>query len=157
MISETLSLSVGAASLAVAFHIAIIPHEIDFIVWKLLAGYSASLGAVFYYLFRQTSSVSAAFLATLLVASVFNASLVLSILIHRVFLHRTKGFNGPFLARVSKFYDVYLSSKNLQHHKEIEKVLGSARIREPMLIHPTTAPQPVWRLCPRWPAGDLHH
>lgn len=126
MVSEKLLLLAGA--LGVGFHVSVIPYEIDFIVWKLLAGYVSVLALVLYALVRDSGLILQSVINTYLLSLVFTATLATSILIHRIFLHRTRRFKGPFLAKVSKFYAVYLASLNLQHYKEIEKVQFAWRV-----------------------------
>jgi hypothetical protein len=116
---DTVWLYVGAAALAVCFHLSIIPHEIDFQVKRLFVLYVASIGGLYYLLVRQ--NIPNIETTTVRTVTTFNAALFTSILIHRVFLHRAGRFPGPFMARVSKFYSVFLSAK-LQYHKEVEQL-----------------------------------
>ncbi|KAL0261367.1 hypothetical protein SLS55_002797 [Diplodia seriata] len=51
----------------------------------------------------------------------FLLSLTVSTLVYRVFFHRLRKFPGPFAAKLSKFYSLYLS-RNLQYHFEAEKL-----------------------------------
>ncbi|KAA8901371.1 cytochrome P450 67 [Sphaerosporella brunnea] len=121
MNTEPVVLSVSAAAaLAICFHISIIPHEIDFKIKRLLGLYVASIAGLYYLLHRET--VTNPGTVTVLSATVFNAALTASILIHRMFLHRAGKFPGPFMARVSKFYSVFLSVKKMQYHKEVEQL-----------------------------------
>jgi hypothetical protein len=120
MSSDVVALSIGAAVLAVGFHISIIPQEIDFQLKRLFVLYVSVISCLFYLLHRLNTPNAA--LKTVFAASIFNVSLALSIFVHRAFLHRTRSFPGPFWAKVSKFYAVYLTLKKLQHHKEVEKL-----------------------------------
>ncbi|KAL4968677.1 cytochrome P450 [Aspergillus stella-maris] len=56
------------------------------------------------------------------IASAFNAGLTSSIAIYRLIFHRLRHFNGPWLCKLSRFYDVYLAGKNVQYHVEIAKM-----------------------------------
>jgi hypothetical protein len=116
---DTVWLSVGAAALAVCFHISIIPYEIDYQLKPLFGLYLASIGGLYYALIHQ--NLPNAGITTLVAAASFNASLIISILTYRVFLHRTRRFPGPFMARVSKFYSVFLA-RTLHYNKEVEKL-----------------------------------
>lgn len=129
MNTDIVALSLAAAALAVGFHLAIIPYEIDFQIKRLFGLYLATVGSLFYLLHRQKQQqgeseggVSSAALTTALAATVFNVSLALSVFVHRVFLHRAGKFPGPFWAKVSRFYAVYLAFKNLQHYREVERL-----------------------------------
>jgi len=50
------------------------------------------------------------------------ATLFTSIFIYRAFFHRLKKYPGPFIARVTKFYDVALAVPKLRYYLEIEKL-----------------------------------
>lgn len=134
MNTDIVSLPLAAAALAVGFHLAIIPYEIDFQIKRLFGLYLAAVGSLFYLLYRQKQhrgesegeseggGLSSAAATTAWAATVFNTSLALSIFVHRVFLHRTGKFPGPFWAKVSRFYAVHLTFGKLQYYKEIERL-----------------------------------
>jgi hypothetical protein len=118
--TTTALLGSGAIAAALAFHQAILPYEIDFRLKSLTLCYLSSFLSLFYLLIRLSAPSpllhsSATFL-------IFNFTLFLSILTHRLFFHRTHSFPGPFLAKVTKWYSVYLSVKNYQYYKEVERL-----------------------------------
>lgn len=49
-------------------------------------------------------------------------ALFTSIIVYRVFFHRLRHFPGPFWARVSKVYGIYLA-RNWKMHEEHDKIL----------------------------------
>lgn len=118
--TTTFLLGFGAIFSGLAFHQAILPHEIDFRLKSLSLGYLASFLSLFYLLIRL--SIPSPLLLTSLTFLLVNFTLTLSILTHRLFFHRLHNFPGPFLAKVTKWYSVYLSVKNYQHYKEVEKL-----------------------------------
>lgn len=54
--------------------------------------------------------------------SAFNVGLFFSIAVYRAFFHPLHRFPGPFLSKVSRFYDAYLAGRDLQYHVELERL-----------------------------------
>ncbi|KAL1986813.1 hypothetical protein VTN96DRAFT_5466 [Rasamsonia emersonii] len=105
------------------FHLSIRNVEIDFRIWSLLGLY-ATLWVVLTGLYvnvcdlRLLQAVRNASLCGLF----FNIGLTASITIYRLFSHRTRHFQGPFGAKLSRFYAIWLSSKSTQYHFELRKL-----------------------------------
>lgn len=55
-------------------------------------------------------------------ATAFNLGLFLSIGIYRASFHPLRQFPGPFLSKITRFYDAYLAGRNIQYHVEIGKL-----------------------------------
>jgi hypothetical protein len=112
------------ALLGVAFHISIIPFEIDCQTGSLLILYAfswAGLAAIFSkgYGLDWTSALGAAWQAGFWFAAGLSASMV----IYRLFFHRLRYFPGPWGAKLSRFYTVGLTKRsNLRYHLELEKL-----------------------------------
>jgi hypothetical protein len=66
-------------------------------------------------------SIVVAFARTYLLASSFSTALLASIAAYRLFFHRCRHFPGPFGAKITRFYAAYLSAKDVQYYKELEK------------------------------------
>lgn len=58
----------------------------------------------------------------LLLASSFNAGLILSIGVYRLFFHRLRCFPGPFAAKLSRFYAMSKAAEKVQYHLEVAKM-----------------------------------
>jgi hypothetical protein len=111
------------ATLGVAFHLCIRTVEIDCRLWRLFGLYMlawVSLAGIY------NTSYGSGWLDAIATACVaglcFNAGLVTSITIYRLFLHRLRHFPGPWGAKLSRFYAVKLASKNLQYHLELQQM-----------------------------------
>ncbi|KAH7036039.1 cytochrome P450 [Microdochium trichocladiopsis] len=115
---------VAAAFLAVGFHTAIQSVEFELYMFPFLAVSSSSwpLLSGLYLTFGDNSTLGAWGKAALVAAS-FHGSLLTSIATYRLFFHRCRKFPGPVGARLSRFYATYLSTKSVQYHKELEKMM----------------------------------
>ncbi|KAL1968539.1 hypothetical protein VTN77DRAFT_1749 [Rasamsonia byssochlamydoides] len=105
------------------FHLSIRDVEIDFRIWSLLGLY-VTLWIVLTGLYvnvcdlRLLQAIGNASLCGLF----FNIGLTVSIAIYRLFFHRTRHFPGPFGSKLSRFYAIWLSSKSIQYHFELQKL-----------------------------------
>ncbi|KAI5815059.1 cytochrome P450 67 [Pyronema omphalodes] len=121
IISNTTALLASSAiASGLAFHQAILPYEIDFQLKSLFLCYVFSFLSLLYLLIRL--SIPSPFLHCVITCIIFSITLFLSILIHRAFFHRTRSFPGPVLAKITKWYAVYLSMKNYQYYKELDQL-----------------------------------
>ncbi|KAH8647268.1 cytochrome P450 [Xylariales sp. PMI_506] len=113
----------GSAFMAVCFHMAIQSVEFELYMFQFLAACTVSwpllVGGFMQY--GQYTLIAAVAKSVLVIAS-FHSSLLLSIASYRLAFHRCRNFPGPIGARVSRLYTTYLSSKNVQYHKELEKM-----------------------------------
>jgi hypothetical protein len=92
-----------------------IPHFIgaSLVSFVALASYHVSVASL---------PLSASLSQTALEATCFTAGILTSMTIYRAFFHRIRHFPGPFLAGVTRFYALYLSSKKVQYHVELDKL-----------------------------------
>lgn len=110
--------------LGIAFHVSIIPIEIDCQTGSLLITYAVSwagLVVVFWkgYGLDWASALGAAWQAGFWFAAGLSASMI----IYRLFFHRLRNFPGPWGAKVSRFYTFGLIKRsNLKYHLELEKL-----------------------------------
>lgn len=122
MAATSTSTWVTSALLGVAFHAFTQMWELDLLVPQTLGGLSAAALAAFYVDVQVFHSAVADAATNLAIAAFgFVLSLTASTFIYRVFFHRLRKFPGPFAAKTTKLYSIYLS-RNLQYHFEIEKL-----------------------------------
>ena len=118
------NLWLASAVAALAFHAFVQYIDIlDLLVWHMLAIFAAVGVAIFYadvHLYHSAPAAAAKDLATS--ATSFALSLAISMLVYRAFFHRLRRFPGPFAARLTRFWSVYKSSKDLQYHLVLEEL-----------------------------------
>lgn len=126
MLSEIAQASLGRTAaistiLGIGFHAAIQSVEFEVYMFYFLGLTTASwpLLAAFYLQLGQCS-IFQALARTALVQVAFHGALLLSIVTYRVAFHRLRRFPGPFGAAVSRWYTLYLASKNVQYHLEVQ-------------------------------------
>ncbi|KAH7117023.1 cytochrome P450 67 [Dendryphion nanum] len=109
--------------LGVIFHwsISSINFEFEFIMFHFLGLMTLNFFLAVSTFAVSGNSVSIATGKASFVAICFSTGLGASIVFYRVFLHRCGKFNGPFQARITKFYAMYRSGKNVQFRKELTK------------------------------------
>jgi hypothetical protein len=89
----------------------------------LLWSYVIAISSVGYaYLTWANFSILQTLIRLAVVATSFNASLILSIAVYRLFFHRIRRFPGPFLSKVSRFSDVALAAKEVKYYREVGKM-----------------------------------
>lgn len=108
----------------VGSHHLIRPFEIDSYVLSMGSAYLATLVATSLGYFQALLGLDAwtAATHTLTLSCAFNAGLVLSILVYRVFFHRLHRFPGPFAAKVSRAYAARASANKLQMHLATQRL-----------------------------------
>lgn len=115
-------LVLSAAGFGILSHLSIFRTlPVEEYLLKLLGLYLATffvIGTV-YKLSTDFSSL-AILLRLSLISSAFNIGLASSIAVYRLFFHRLHRFPGPWLSKLSRFYDTYLAGKNVQYNVEIE-------------------------------------
>ena len=107
------------AFLGVAFHLSILPLEIDYQILRLLC---LSIALWVILVWTNCQYYDASLLSAIKMVSgmsiCFNTGLTISMVIYRVFLHRLRSFPGPFAARVSKLYAFTLQWKSWQYFSD---------------------------------------
>ena len=118
------NLVLSAATLGVLSHISLFRTlPVEEYLYSLVCLYAATvLVIVLAYLYTREFSFVHIVFHVGCIASAFNAGLASSITVYRLFFHRLRRFDGPWLSKLSRFYDAYLAGKNVQYHVEIAKM-----------------------------------
>ncbi|KAF2851298.1 cytochrome P450 [Plenodomus tracheiphilus IPT5] len=115
-----------AAGLALATHAILHQGEWDNEFHLVLRAWTLALGglATAEYIYDpHVSSIGTAIRITSVTAAVYMSVFITSILIHRAFFHRLRHIPGPFLARCTKFYSVFVGVlPKYQYFKWTEKL-----------------------------------
>ncbi|KAH8806769.1 cytochrome P450 [Flagelloscypha sp. PMI_526] len=107
----------------VAFHLATIRYELDFWVLRLaLAQVAAFCGYVAFQVIDTRVSAYVAARHALVLGTSFQLGLWTSVTLYRLFFHRLHSFPGPRLAKLSRFYVTWTSSRKVQQHLETDKL-----------------------------------
>ncbi|KAL1980004.1 hypothetical protein VTN96DRAFT_4826 [Rasamsonia emersonii] len=114
----------SAALLGIVLHWSIFRNiEVETYLYEFLALYLAAvLGLGYSYASWTDFSIIQSATRVLLLASSFNAGLVLSIGVYRLFFHRLRRFPGPFAAKLSRFYAMAKAAEKVQYHVEVAKM-----------------------------------
>jgi hypothetical protein len=97
--------------------------EFELYMFHFMALFAASLLGLTYALAEfEENSILVAFTRTSLFACTFGIALLASVAVYRLFFHRCRNFPGPLSAKITRFYATYLSARELQYYKELEKV-----------------------------------
>jgi hypothetical protein len=112
-----------AAALGVLSHLVTLDVVWDFKIWLLLKSYAAGLGALLLaFVITLGYSPLSAMAMTIYVAASFNVGVISSMVIYRLFFHRLRKFPGPFWAKISRFYSVYISKKRMQYFLDLQEL-----------------------------------
>lgn len=122
--TDILSLVLSAATFGVLSHVSLFCSlPVDEYLYGLLSLYAATVVAITVaYLSVTEFSLLQVFSRVGCITSAFNTGLASSIAIYRLFFHRLHHFPGPWLSKLSRFYDAYLAGKNVQYNIEIAKI-----------------------------------
>lgn len=97
--------------------------ELELYLPHFFAASTCAITGLYYaHLLLRGLSVTGTVLRTTAEGASFAIGLFTSMVIYRLFFHRIRNFPGPFWARVSRFYALYLSAKNVQYHVELNKL-----------------------------------
>ncbi|KAF1962854.1 cytochrome P450 67 [Byssothecium circinans] len=108
-----------SAILGIAFHISIVGLEFERYMFQFLfTTLFTYLSLVFAFLSANQTLGLALVQASLVLVS-FNVSVLFSITVYRLFLHRCSVIPGPLLAKLTRFYATYLNAKGYRYHKEL--------------------------------------
>jgi hypothetical protein len=112
-----------AATMGVLSHLATLHVVWDFKIWLLLKSYATGLAALLLaFVFTLGNGPLSAIAMTISVAISFNIGVLSSMLIYRLFFHRLRKFPGPFWAKISRFYAVYISKKRMQYFLDLQEL-----------------------------------
>ncbi|KAK8134836.1 hypothetical protein PG984_006848 [Apiospora sp. TS-2023a] len=112
---------ITAAVVGLLAHIPIYSFEFERIALQFMIGCVAcffGLGGLYVYT-GQCSSPFVALARSFLVQAVFHMCLLASIAVYRLGFHRCHHIPGPVCAKLSRFYAMYLTSKNIQFQNEL--------------------------------------
>lgn len=103
-------------------HLATLNVVWDFKIWLLLKSYTTGLGALLLaFVFTLGYGPLSAIAMTIYVAISFNIGVLSSMIIYRLFLHRLRKFPGPFWAKITRFYAVYISKRRMQYFLDLQE------------------------------------
>ncbi|KAH8810085.1 cytochrome P450 [Flagelloscypha sp. PMI_526] len=106
-------------ALGIVFHLTTLRYELDFWVLRLIVvqiiGFSCF---VLYQVFGTQMLASVAIRQAFDIGISFHIGLWASVILHRLFFHRLRGFSGPLLAKLSRLYVTWTSSREAQQHLE---------------------------------------
>jgi hypothetical protein len=112
-----------AAAMGVLSHLATLGVLWDFKIWLLLKSYVTGLGALLLaFMITLGYGPLSAIAMTIYAAISFNTGVISSMLIYRLFFHRLRKFPGPFWAKITRFYAVYISAKRMQYFLDLRKL-----------------------------------
>ncbi|KAF2272859.1 cytochrome P450 67 [Westerdykella ornata] len=125
MRGDILHTAFASAICGVLFHLLVLalPFEFELVMFHFMATYVvASVG----YTFTLMQVYGMTFLGALgrvaLSSVIFNAATLSSIAIYRLFFHRCRNIPGPVLARLTRFYAMYQTAKEMTYFKELDKM-----------------------------------
>lgn len=111
------------ALLGLLLHQAIRSVEFELYMFHFMTLCAASFpGLIYAFVHVGGHGILTAFIRTFLFAFSFVTALSISIVVYRISFHRCRNFPGPFGAKVTRFYATYLSAKDVQYYKELEKI-----------------------------------
>ena len=108
--------------LGVTCHISTLHLEPDYILPQLFSLYALVFAVLTYVLSLPTGSLLDGLRKSGVAAVGFNTALTASILVHRLLLHRLRGFKGPIPAKVTKLYHLKRIWKKCQGHLEMQRL-----------------------------------
>lgn len=136
----------GVSALAgvLSHHIVFRPYEIDGAAWDFVLTYiGLFISLCIAYAQITGFGFFASLCRTLLVATTYNVSLTVSILVYRAFFHRLRPFPGPFTARLSRFYAFYKATKTVRGCENIQKL--HEEYGDFVRVGTKSAPSAQWR------------
>jgi hypothetical protein len=108
--------------IGVICHISTLNLELDFEVWLLLKCYFGTLlGNLLVLVTINDYELLSALARTIFCAASFNTGVLSSMVIYRLFFHRCRWFPGPFWAKITRFYLIYLSAKREKYFLDLQE------------------------------------
>lgn len=114
---------IGSALLGVLFHASIQNVEFEKFMFHFLAALPM-MAVVMSTVFSAFGHLTwaQAIVKSVIIETIFNLSCLFSMGIYRLLFHRCGRFPGPVGAKLSRFWTAYISSKDVQYYKELEKM-----------------------------------
>jgi hypothetical protein len=111
-----------ATAMGVLSHVATLDVVWDFKIWLLLKSYATGLCALLLaFVITLGYGPLSAIAVTIFVSFSFNIGVLSSMVIYRLFFHRLRKFPGPFWAKITRFYPVYVSKKSMQYFLDLQE------------------------------------
>lgn len=111
-----------SATLGMLFHVTILRIvEVEGFVYRLITLGLITVASFCVAHVHVGLSPAAAIVRVALLFSSFSGALFLSIIIYRVLFHRLRRFPGPFPAKITRFYNAYKASRNLQYFNQVRE------------------------------------
>ncbi|EED16249.1 benzoate 4-monooxygenase cytochrome P450, putative [Talaromyces stipitatus ATCC 10500] len=101
------------------FRVIAVENHLAPLLWFYVVAIS---GVGYAYLTLANFSILQTLIRLAVVTTSFNASLILSIAVYRLFFHRIRRFPGPFWSKLSRFPDVALAAKEVRYYREVAKM-----------------------------------
>jgi hypothetical protein len=120
----------NVGSFPIAFGVGIVTHfvllkhvELEIYLFQFLgASILSFLVLIYYHSSKGDTSATASSAQGVAETICFVTGIFSSMAIYRLFFHRIHKFPGPFWAKLTRFYALRLSAKNVQYHVELERM-----------------------------------
>jgi hypothetical protein len=111
-------------ALGLTTHFILAHGEPDYMMYLWLLTWAFSYISLSYFLVASGSvrTMGEALEDTTSAYAIYFATLFTSMFVYRALFHRLRKFPGPFMARVTKFYNVVLTVPKLRYFEQVEKV-----------------------------------
>lgn len=117
---ESTMVAICAFILGATTHVLVLRNmEVEMILFQFILSLAFSLIGSFSAIQFYAESPTNTILSFLAAASSFTCGLFVSMMIYRLWFHRIRRFPGPSLAKISRFYGLYLASKATKYHHEL--------------------------------------
>jgi hypothetical protein len=110
--------------LALSTHAYLAQGEPDYKAYLYITGWFFTFVSLSSLLFASgnVSTLSQAFSQTWGAFQIYFGTLLTSIVIYRAWFHRLRGYPGPFIARITNFYNVGITIPKIRYFIEAEKI-----------------------------------
>ncbi|KAI0854548.1 putative benzoate 4-monooxygenase cytochrome P450 [Xylaria cubensis] len=101
-----------AVAVGISTHISILSHiDLEMYLIQFISTLGVSLLGSYWALRSLPASLT--------MFTCYNIGILLSMTVYRLWAHRLGSFPGPFLAKLTRFYGLYLASKDTMYHREL--------------------------------------
>jgi hypothetical protein len=110
--------------LGLSTHFVFAQGEPDYQAYLYVTGWFFSYLSLSYLLFATGSvpTLSIAFSDVFGLFKIYFGTILTSIIIYRAFFHRLRHYPGPFMARITNFYNVAITTPKVRYFIEVEKI-----------------------------------
>jgi hypothetical protein len=112
------------AVLALSTHYVLSHGEPDYQMHLYLIFWGFTYLSLSYFLVAsgRVATMSEALSDTFSLYTIYFGTLFTSIIVYRAFFHRLRKFPGPFMARITNFYNVAITTPKIRYFIEVEKI-----------------------------------